>query len=502
MVEFVDTVRVHVAAGDGGDGCTSFFRQPHEPKGRPDGGDGGHGGDVILRASHDVTSLLDLHHRPHRRARRGRHGQGDRRRGADGATETIAVPEGTVVLSDDGQTVLADLAVDGDELVVATGGRGGRGNGALATVGRRTPRYHELGEPGEQRWLRCELKLLADVALVGMPNAGKSSLIAHLSAAKPKVAAYPFTTLTPKLGVVRADPIDVTVADVPGLIPGSSAGRGLGDRFLRHIERCQAVVYVLDCASFEGRDPRDDLAALVEEVAAYAADTPGLPGQVPLDQRPALVWLNKVDADREVAELMRDELAAQGWEVLVGSGVTGEGLDGLTRRLSQLVAGARAAAPARERAGRTVLRPLAEPEPLSVAATADGWEVTGGKVDRWVARTDFGNDEAVRALQRTLVRAGVEDALVAAGAVRGDTVILGEVAFYFDPEMPDAQEAGDAHAQEAGGTDAQKAGDADAQDPGDTDDFDEPDTAAPAGPVEDGPAGDGEPASGRGAATR
>ncbi|PSO48363.1 MAG: GTPase ObgE [Actinobacteria bacterium QS_8_72_14] len=448
MVEFVDTVRVHVAAGDGGDGCTSFFRQPHEPKGRPDGGDGGHGGDVVLRASHDVTSLLDLHHRPHRRARRGRHGQGDRRRGADGATETIAVPEGTVVLSDDGQTVLADLAIDGDELV-------GRGNGALATVGRRTPRYHELGEPGEQRWLRCELKLLADVALVGMPNAGKSSLIAHLSAAKPKIAAYPFTTLTPKLGVVRADPIDVTVADVPGLIPGSSAGRGLGDRFLRHIERCQAVVYVLDCASFEGRDPRKDLAALVEEVAAYAPDTPGLPGQVPLDQRPALVWLNKVDADREVAELMRDELAAQGWEVLVGSGVTGEGLDGLTRRMSQLVAGERAAAPARERAARTVLRPLAEPEPLSVAATSDGWEVTGGKVDRWVARTDFGNDEAVRALQRTLVRAGVEDALVAAGAVRGDTVILGEVAFDFDPEMPDAQEAGDADAQEAGDTDAQ-----------------------------------------------
>lgn len=437
MSQFVDVVRVHVAAGDGGNGCTSFLRQPYEPKGRPDGGDGGHGGDVILRASHDVTSLLDLHHRPHRRAGRGRHGQGDRRHGANGATETIAVPEGTVVLDDDAETLLADLAVDGDEVMVARGGRGGRGNAGLVSRQRRAPRFHELGELGEARWVRCELKLLADVALVGMPNAGKSSLIAHLSAAKPKIAGYPFTTLTPNLGVVPAEPVDLTLADVPGLIPGASEGRGLGDAFLRHVERAAAVVHVLDCASLEGRDPRDDLRAITAELAAYEGGRPGLPGQVPLPERPALVWLNKVDADREVAELVADDLRADGWEVLVGSAVTGEGLSALVHRLSRLVADARAQAEPGDRTPRTVLRPVVQPEPLAVAATADGWVVTGGKVDQWVARTDFANEEAVGALQRTLARAGVEHALAEAGARRGDTVILGDVAFDFDPEAVD-----------------------------------------------------------------
>lgn len=437
MSEFIDAVRVHVTAGDGGNGCTSFFRQPYEPKGRPDGGDGGHGGDVILRASHDVTSLLDLHYRPHRRAGRGRHGQGDRRRGATGASETIHVPEGTVVTDDDSGALLADLAVDGDELLVARGGRGGLGNAGLVSRHRRAPRFHELGEPGEERWIRCELKLLADAALVGMPNAGKSSLIAHLSAAKPKIADYPFTTLTPNLGVVRAEPVDVTVADVPGLIPGASQGRGLGDAFLRHVERAAVLVHVLDCASLEGRDPRDDLRAIVAELEAYGGGDPGVPGQVPLLQRPALVWLNKVDADREVAELVAADLEADGWEVLAGSAVTGEGLSALVHRLSRLVADDRARAEPRDRTPRTVLRPVAEPEPLAVAATADGWVVTGGRVDQWVARTDFANDEAVGALQRTLARAGVERALAGAGARRGDTVILGDVAFDFEPEGAD-----------------------------------------------------------------
>lgn len=437
--EFVDEVTVTATAGRGGDGVTAFDRQPYEPKGRPDGGDGGHGGDVVVRASKDEDSLLDLRYRPHRAAGRGRHGSGDRRRGADGDACVLTVPEGTIVSDADHGEVLADLARDGDEVVVARGGRGGRGNAALAGPRRRAPRFHELGEPGEQRRVRCELKLLADVALVGMPSAGKSSLIAHVSAARPKVAAYPFTTLTPRLGVVRVDETDFTIADVPGLIEGASEGRGLGQRFLRHIERAAALVHVLDCASLEGRDPREDLAIVHRELAAYEQQAEGLPGRPPLTERPALVLLNKVDADREVAELVRPDLEAQGWEVLLGSAVTGEGLTALLRRLAELVRAERAVrAVSEEVAPRgPVLRPVAEPEPLRVVREGHAWRVRGGNVDRWIAQTDFGNEEAVAHLQRRLRSAGAIDALARAGARAGDDVVVGDVVFDFEPP-PDA----------------------------------------------------------------
>lgn len=432
---FVDQVSVHVRGGPGGNGVTSFARQAHEPRGGPDGGDGGHGGDVVVRATGDVATLLEYHHRPHRKAERGRHGQGSNRRGADGDDVVLPVPVGTVVADAEGN-VLADLDRDGAECVAARGGRGGRGNASFRTARRRTPAFHELGEPPEERWLLLELRLVCDVALVGFPNAGKSSLVAHLSAAKPKIADYPFTTLSPNLGVVTTDArgagddVDFVVADIPGLVEGASEGRGLGHAFLRHVERAGVLVHVLDCASYEQRDPREDLRVLVGELGAYQ---PGL------RERPALVWLNKTDADPETAAIVRPDLEAEGWEVHAGSAVTGEGLDGLRRRLGGLVSEARAAAQrgreAEEPGDRPVLRPAAaqSSEGFSVERLDGGFRVWGPRVERWVHMTDLENEEAVRHLQMRLARAGVERALSEAGAGRGDEVEIAGTVFVFEP---------------------------------------------------------------------
>ncbi|MGH8896071.1 MAG: GTPase ObgE [Egibacteraceae bacterium] len=459
---FIDEVQVHVKGGRGGDGVTSFARQPYEPRGRPDGGDGGHGGSVIVRATSDVATLVDYHHRPHRVAGRGRHGQGDLRRGADGEDVILAVPVGTVVRTVGGEPrgaapntvagsgstlqrtvggsggaapkaaegeLIADLVRPGDEVVAASGGRGGRGNAAFRTARRLSPSFHERGEPPEERWIVLELKLAADVGLVGFPNAGKSSLISRLSAARPKIAEYPFTTLVPNLGVVRAlDPaVDFVVADVPGLIEGASEGRGLGHRFLRHVERAGVLVHVLDCASDEQRDPREDLAKVLAELRAWQPD---------LVERPALVFCNKADADPDTAELVREDLVAQGWEALVGSAVTGLGLDRLRHRLAQLVTQVRADAAVEGvdlEAARPVLRP-AGGNGFTVEATGRGFRVTGDRVERWVAMTDLDNLEAVRYLQGRLLRAGVERELTKAGARRGDAVEIAGQVFDFEPE--------------------------------------------------------------------
>lgn len=430
MSTFVDQVKVHVSGGHGGDGVTAFARQPFEPKGRPEGGDGGHGGSVVVRASSNVATLVDYHHRPHRKAGNGRHGEGDLRRGADGEDVVLTVPRGTVVRDADG-TVLGDLLGDGEELVAVAGGRGGRGNAAFTTAQRRGPRFHEHGEPASERWLVLELKLVADVALVGYPNGGKSSLIARLSAAKPKIADYPFTTLAPNLGVVRHDDLDYVVADVPGLIQGASEGRGLGHEFLRHVERAGVLVHVLDCANYEQRDPRDDLETIVAELAAYQSD---------LLERPALVWLNKVDADRDTAEIIRPDLEAAGWEVLAGSAVTGEGLPALRHRLAALVAFARTQQTTPEHTPeRPVLRPAGQRSKVDFAVEriTGGFRVAGDRVERWVVMADLDNPEAVRHLQGRLVRAGVERALVKAGAVRGDDVEIAGAVFAFEPDQAD-----------------------------------------------------------------
>ena len=445
---FVDTVRVHVRGGDGGDGVTAFARQPYEPYGPPNGGDGGNGGSVVLRADPGVATLVDYHHRPHRKAARGRHGEGDRRRGADGDDVVLAVPVGTVVSDEDGR-VLADLAHPGAEVVAAAGGRGGRGNGALRTRQRRSPRFHELGEPGEERWLALELKLIADVALVGFPNAGKSSLIARLSAARPKIADYPFTTLTPNLGVVSSDDIDLVIADVPGLIEGASGGRGLGQQFLRHVERARVLVHVLDCASYEQRDPRDDLRVVLGELEAY--DAAG-GAQLAFSERPALVVLNKVDADRDTAEIVRDDLAADGWEVLETSAVTGEGVEELRWRLIDLVRASRerGESPIPAGGGAPVLRPIQAAPSVGVRRVDGGWRVEGSHVERWVRMTDLDNAEAVRYLQDRMDRAGVERALLDAGALPGDDVEVAGRVFTFEPTSVDPAGAGDRVADAAG----------------------------------------------------
>lgn len=449
---FIDEVKVHVRSGRGGSGVTAFARQPYEPRGRPDGGDGGHGGSVIVRASNDVATLVEYHHRPHRSAGSGAHGEGDLRRGADGEDEVLLVPAGTVVRGEEGG-FLADLLRPGDEIVVAPGGRGGRGNAALRTGNRRAPRFHELGEPSHERWIRLELKLAADVALVGFPNAGKSSLIMRLSAAKPRIADYPFTTLTPNLGVVQVDEVDFVVADVPGLIAGASEGRGLGHRFLRHVERALVLVHVLDCASYEQRDPREDLRTVVTELGRYQREFMAPEDGPPLLERPALVFLNKIDADPETAEIIRPDLEAAGWEVLEGSAVTGAGLDRLRLRLAALVSEARErrARVAQERtdsAARPVLRPAQAQRGADyrVERADGGWRVRGERIERWVQMTDLDNADGVRYLQGRLVRSGVERALAEAGARRGDDVEIAGSVFTFDPEpgmLPDSEEPTD-----------------------------------------------------------
>lgn len=445
MASFVDRVVVHAAGGDGGHGVASIRREKFKPLAGPDGGNGGDGGSVRLVVDAQTTTLLEYHHSPHRRATNGTQGMGDDRDGANGADLVLRVPDGTVVKDPDG-TVLADLVGDGAEYVVAHGGRGGLGNRALASPRRKAPGFALLGEPGEQADVVLELKTIADVALVGYPSAGKSSLVAAVSAARPKIADYPFTTLVPNLGVVQAGEARFTVADVPGLIPGASEGRGLGLEFLRHIERTAVIVHVLDCATLEpGRDPISDLDVIEGELSAYAQDLEISGGRVPLAERPRVVVLNKIDVPeaRDLAELVRPDLEARGLRVLEISTASHEGLRELTFVLAELVERARAAAPAPEPA-RVVLRPRAVDEAgFTVTAKKDHdgtyYEVRGAKPERWVRQTDFNNDEAVGFLADRLAKLGVEEKLFAAGAVAGDEVRIGDprdaVVFDWEPTL-------------------------------------------------------------------
>ncbi len=445
MATFVDRAVLHAAGGDGGHGCASIHREKFKPLAGPDGGNGGNGGSVVLEVSSQVTTLLDLQHQPHRRAAAGTQGMGDNRDGATAPDLVIRVPDGTVVKSTRGE-VLADLVGVGTRFVVAAGGRGGLGNAALASARRKAPGFALLGEPGEAMDVVLELKSIADVALVGFPSAGKSSLVAALSAARPKIADYPFTTLVPNLGVVQADRSRFTVADVPGLIPGASQGKGLGLEFLRHIERCAVVVHVLDCATLEpGRDPITDLDVIEAELGAYAEDL-GIEGAlVPLMERPRLVVLNKVDVPeaRDLADLVRPQLLERGLPVFEISAATHEGLRPLTFALAALVEQTRAAAPAAEPT-RIVLRPRAVDDAgFTVTRREDGtgawFSVRGSKPERWVRQTDFSNDEAVGYLADRLARLGIEEALLKAGAVAGDEVRIGpdenSVVFDWEPTL-------------------------------------------------------------------
>lgn len=436
---FVDECTVHVRGGDGGSGVVAFRREAHVPLGGPDGGDGGDGGSVVLVADTNVTSLVDLHRAPHLRAGRGGDGGGKGRTGARGEDRIAPVPVGTIVRDTHG-TTLADLATAGRRAVIASGGRGGRGNRSFANRFRRVPAFAERGEKVEESLLRLELRLIADVGLVGFPSAGKSSLVRQLSAATPRVEAWPFTTLTPHLGVMRAgdrpdgSPIDVVLADVPGLVEGAAEGRGLGNRFLRHIARCRVLLHVLDAGTAEpGRDPVQDLAVVLGELEQH---------DPALLERRQLVVLNKVDLPDAVtmAGLVRDTLTARGLEVLEVSALSGEGLDRLRYRLGELVD---ELGPARDLAAEegtepVVLRPRGHAAPVRVEADEDGsYRVVSDRVERWVAMLPLEDVGAARYLQGRMRRAGVERALVAAGARKGDPVVIGDIEFAFDPELDD-----------------------------------------------------------------
>jgi GTPase len=435
--EFADQAEVRLQAGDGGNGCASVHREKFRPLGGPDGGNGGHGGDVILKVDPNVATLLDFHRRPMRRAGDGKAGSGGHRNGARGSDLVVGVPDGTVVKSADGE-VLADLVGVGTEYVAAQGGHGGLGNAALASAKRKAPGFALRGEPGQRADLLLELKTIADAGLVGFPNAGKSSLIAAMSAARPKIASYPFTTLVPHLGVVEAGDVQFVVADVPGLIPGASEGKGLGLDFLRHVERCCVLVHVIDCATQEpGRDPVSDLDVIEAELAAYDELT-----GADMASRPRIAVLNKIDVPeaRELAELVEPDLVARDLPVYQVSAATGEGLRELAFALGATVDAARKSAPE-----AVPTRLVIRPEPVSgpdfeiVRIGGNSFLVRGAKPRRWILQTDFSNDEAVGYLADRLTKLGVEEALAEAGAEPGAEVLIGEeddaVVFDWDPKL-------------------------------------------------------------------
>jgi len=424
---FLDRVKIWIHAGSGGDGAATFRREAHVPRGGPDGGDGGRGGSVILRVDAGLTTLRDFRYRHHFRAEPGGRGAGARRHGKTGDDLVVPVPPGTGVVDDATGELVADLVAAGQQAVVARGGRGGLGNVHFASPTHRTPQHAQKGEPGEERWLRLELRLIADIGLVGLPNAGKSTLLAALTAARPKVADYPFTTLEPNLGVMELGPEDErrpTIADVPGLIEGASSGAGLGHAFLRHVERTRVLVHVVDGAS---RDPEWDHEAIREELRLH---DPAL-----LD-KPLVVAFNKVDLPAAraawpafAAARRRDGLAA-----LAISAESGDGLAGLRALLGELLPDAATLAEAPEPSGVVVHRIEAAGDAFTIAREGDAFRVRGKVIERLAAQTNFDVDESAERFQRALLRTGIDPALRAAGVEPGDAVRIGALEFEWGPD--------------------------------------------------------------------
>lgn len=451
---FIDKVRINVKGGDGGAGCMSFRREAHVPKGGPDGGDGGNGGNVVVVADASVSSLIEYRFKHHFRAERGTHGRGSRMHGAQGEDLVLKVPVGTVIHEYSEETkergeLIADLTHDGERVVVARGGTGGRGNIHFVTSTRRAPAFAELGEPAQEGWIELEMKLMADAALVGMPSAGKSSLIAKMSAARPKIADYPFTTLVPNLGVATSGDLSFVVADIPGLIEGAHEGRGLGHEFLRHIERTALIVHVVDLTGdWEGRDPLEDYEIINRELALYADE---------LAARPRIVVANKIDVAgteevvEKLAERVRlDSIAAAGGDEFVESPVdpklyrisalTGAGVDSLKAAIASKVHKLREEA--REIASAEIQydhiwehkREERDRRFIVVKEGEGVFRVTGGQVERMVVQTDWENEEAITFLQHRMKRLGVDEALLRAGAVDGDEIrIVGRSFGYESP---------------------------------------------------------------------
>ena len=419
-----DHATINVRGGSGGAGAVSFRREKHVPRGGPDGGNGGPGGDVVIVASRQHRDLAYFRHKVHFRGERGGHGMGQNRHGKAGATTVIEVPVGTEVRDAEGLQ-LADLTHEGQRYLAARGAEGGRGNVCFASPTRRVPRFAEKGLPGDERWLTLQLKLLADVGLVGLPNAGKSSLLAALTRAHPKVAPYPFTTLEPNLGTTSLGERVVVLADIPGLIEGASAGSGLGDRFLAHIERTAVLVFVVDGAL--GPDAaRAAIATVRGERGAVRAE---------LAVHPGLIAVNKADlidaaAAGEIAAALAADAAATGGCVVVVSAAARQGLDELRRALAELIERATPAPAADEEPAPVLLRPADERiGDFVVTRDGDAWRVEGRVLERLVAKADLGNDEAVRYLQDVMERAGVSDAVRRAGGLDGDTVVIGAAEF-------------------------------------------------------------------------
>ena len=450
MSQFTDICRINVKGGDGGAGCMSFRREAYVPKGGPDGGDGGRGGDVIIQADAQLSSLIDYRFKHHFRAERGTHGRGSKMDGKSGEDLVLKVPMGTVVRELDLETLepvydIADLTHDGERVTVAPGGAGGRGNPHFVTSVRRAPAFAEKGEPALEHWIELEMKLMADAALVGMPSVGKSSLIARMSAARPKIADYPFTTLVPNLGMVRAGEYSYVVADVPGLIEGASEGKGLGHQFLRHIERTALIMHVVDITGgYEGRDPVEDYRIINRELAAYAPE---------LADRPQIVVANKCDAsgmsDR-IAALKRAALD-DGHAFFAVSALTGASLQTLMlacgERVTELrreLAEAQRDEPAFD-GGKWDRMLRARANRFEVVPEGPGaWRVRGTNVERMVVQTDWENEEAVIYLQHRFARMGVDEALETAGCRRGDEVRIMGIAFDYegsDAELDEEYEA-------------------------------------------------------------
>ncbi|MGN0055187.1 MAG: GTPase ObgE [Atopobiaceae bacterium] len=442
MSLFTDLCHINVKGGDGGAGCMSFRREAFVPKGGPDGGDGGHGGNVIIEADPQLSSLIDYRYKHHFRAERGTHGKGARKHGKDGADLVLRVPLGTVVRELDAQTQkplyqIADLTHPGERVVVAPGGIGGLGNTHFVTSVRRSPAFAEKGEPAQEHWIELEMKLMADAALVGMPSVGKSSIIARISAARPKIADYPFTTLVPNLGVARTKDgtRSFVAADVPGLIEGASQGKGLGHEFLRHIERTALILHVVDVTGgYEGRDPVADYHTINDELAAYAEE---------LATRPQIVVANKCDMPdtADAIERLRQVATADGHQFFEVSAVTGKGLDSLVEATAQMVQQLRKDVVvdsdqtddsvlwerSRQRRDRAI---HIERESRGV------WRVTGGAIERMVVQTDWENDEAVLYLQHRFDRAHLTERLQKAGVQPGDEVRILGFAFEFKGDEP------------------------------------------------------------------
>jgi GTP-binding protein len=422
---FVDEAKIFVKGGRGGNGAVSFLRLKYQPKGGPDGGDGGRGGDIILRADEGMHTLMDFRYRRHYKAKKGKHGEGKNKNGARGENLSLRVPAGTLVKSVEGN-VLADLTHHGDEVVVASGGLGGKGNAHLVSPTRRLPRFAEKGEEGEELWINLELKLLAEVGIIGYPNVGKSTLISRISAARPKIAEYPFTTTVPNLGVVYLpDGRSFVAADVPGLIEGAHRGVGLGIDFLRHVDRSAILLHLLDLSGREGRDPRDDFEVVNRELELYHSR---------LAQRPQIVAGNKLDLPeaRDNLERVRQNVEGKGYRFYAVSAVTGEGLEALLYALADELQQVFPRMVAEEAPPRVAVFTLKE-EKITVEKENGVFEVRGKKIERMVAMTDFENDEAVAYLQERFEAMHLDELLKEAGIQEGDTVKIGKMTFDFHP---------------------------------------------------------------------